>query len=68
MLSNFFGEGALDELKYGKFSLLQKIVTMKENDTDGTTYRDFNVKPIPFSKCVIGKNFLYPDSKEIKDF
>jgi hypothetical protein len=41
---------------------------MKENDTDGTTYRDFNIKPIPFSKCVIGKNFLYPDNKEIKDF
>jgi len=41
---------------------------MKKNDTDGTTYRDDYVKPIPFSKCVIGKNFLYPDTNEIKDF
>ena len=68
MLSNYYGEGALDEPQYGKFSLLQKIVTMKENQTDGTTYRDFNVKPIPFSKCEIGKNFFYPDKVEIKDF
>jgi hypothetical protein len=41
---------------------------MKVNETDGTTYRNFDVKPIPFSKCVIGKNFLYPDAEEIKDF
>jgi len=68
MLSNFYGEGALDEPKFGKFSLLQKIVTMKKNETDGTTYRDFDVKPIPFSKCVIGKNFIYTDREEIKDF
>ena len=58
----------MDEPKYGKFSLVQKIVTMKTNETDGTTYRDFNVQPIPFSKCQIGKNFLYPDLKEIEDF
>ncbi len=68
MLSNFYGEGALDEPKYGKFSLLQKIVTMRKNDTDGTTKRDFDIKPIPFSKCAIGKNFMYPDVNEIKDF
>ena len=68
MLSNFVGEGALDEPQYGKFTLVQKTVTMKKNDTDGTTYRDYYVKPIPFSKCVIGNNFLYPDTNEIKDF
>jgi hypothetical protein len=42
-LSNFYGEGAKDEPKYGKFKLVQKIVTMKKNETDGTTYRDFDV-------------------------
>ena len=41
---------------------------MKKNETDGTTYRDFDVKPIPFSKCEIGKNFIYPNVKEIEDF
>jgi hypothetical protein len=41
---------------------------MKKNDTDGATYRDYYVKQIPFSKCVIGKNFFYPDANEIKDF
>jgi hypothetical protein len=41
---------------------------MKKNETDGTTNRDFDVKPIPFSKCVIGKNFNYHDKEEIKDF
>ena len=65
MLSNFFGQGAIDEPQYGKFSLVQKIVTMKKNDSDGTTYRDYYVKQIPFSKCIIGKNFLYPDKNEI---
>lgn len=68
MLSNFYGEGALDEPKYGRFSLRQKIVTMMKNKTDGTTYRDFDVKAIPFSKCELGKNFHYPDLDEIKDF
>jgi hypothetical protein len=67
-LSNFYGEGAKDEPKYGKFKLVQKIVTMKKNETDGTTYRDFDVKAIPFSKCEIGKNFIYPNVKEIEDF
>jgi hypothetical protein len=42
-LSNFYGEGAMDEPKYGKFSLVQKIVTMKTNETDGKMYRDFNI-------------------------
>ena len=41
---------------------------MKKNETDGTTYRDFDVKPIHFSKCEIGKNFIYPNVKEIEDF
>ncbi len=41
---------------------------MKKNETDGTTYREFDIKPIPFSKCVIGKNFFYPNKEEIKDF
>jgi len=41
---------------------------MKTNETDGTTYRDFDSKPIPYSKCVLGKNFFYPDTNEIKDF
>lgn len=41
---------------------------MKKNESDGTTYRDYNSKPIPFSKCEIGKNFHYPDKNEIKDF
>ena len=48
--------------------MVQKIITMKKNETDGTTYRDFDVQAIPFSKCEIGKNFIYPDVKEIKDF
>jgi len=48
--------------------LVQKIVTMRKNETDGTTYRDFDVQAIPFSKCEIGKNFIYADAKEIEDF
>ena len=48
--------------------MVQKIITMKKNETDGKTYRDFDVQTIPFSKCKIGKNFIYPDEKEIKDF
>jgi hypothetical protein len=51
MLSNFYGEGAMDEPRFGKFKLVQKIVTLKENETDGTSYREFDVRPIPFSKC-----------------
>ena len=41
---------------------------MKKNETDGTTYRDINKQDIPFSKCEIGKNFIYADVKEIEDF
>ena len=41
---------------------------MKKNETDGSTYRDFNFTSIPYSKCVIGKNFQYKDKVEIEDF
>jgi hypothetical protein len=41
---------------------------MKKNETDGSIYREYNIKPIPYSKCVLGKNFFYPDLEEIKDF
>ena len=41
---------------------------MKTNETDGTSYRDYNSKKIPYSKCVLGKNFFYPDQNEIKDY
>ena len=41
---------------------------MKINETDGTTYREYEKKPIPFSKCVLGKNFKYQDINEIKDY
>jgi hypothetical protein len=44
------------------------MITMKKNMTDGTTYRDINKQDIPFSKCEIGKNFIYADVKEIEDF
>jgi hypothetical protein len=41
---------------------------MKKNETDGTTRREETLEPIPFSKCVLGKNFPYKDQKEIEDF
>jgi hypothetical protein len=68
MMSNFYGEGNFENPRMGKLNLYQKIATMKKNETDGTTYRDFDNKQIPYSKCVLGKNFIYPDVDEIKDF
>jgi hypothetical protein len=41
---------------------------MKKNDSDGSIYKDHYVKPIPFSKCILGKNFLYPDANELTDY
>ena len=43
-------------------------MTLKKNETDGSTYRVYDTKPIPYSKCVLGKNFIYPDAEEIEDF
>jgi hypothetical protein len=62
MLSNFFGEGAIDEPKYGYFKLIQFTTTLSP------TGRVFNTQEIPYSKCEFGRNFFYPDEVEVKDY
>lgn len=54
MLSDFYATKTYDDPYYGKLILQQKTMTVLTNKTDGTTYRDIEVTPIPFSSCVVG--------------
>ena len=59
-LSDFYGDGSLDDPRYGKFVLTQFIDVMS---SDGNrVYNNYN---IPFSKCKLGVNFFYPNQNEI---
>ena len=41
---------------------------MKENETDGSIYRVYDIKQIPFSKCVDGKTLFTLILKKLKIF
>lgn len=68
MLSNFYGEGSFDDPYYGHLELQQFEIFIRQNKTDGTTYREFTNYDIPFSKCKLGQNFFYHHEEEIKDY
>lgn len=66
MLSNFWGEGSFDDPRFGSFTLIQQMINIKKNATDGTNYREFIDLIIPFSKCKVGINFFYHDAEEVE--
>ena len=68
MISDWNGNGAQDEPKYGKFVLNQFSATIELNKTDGTIYRDYTTQNIKFSKCQLGRNIFYSNEKEIENF
>ncbi len=51
MLSDFYATKSYDNPYYGSLILQQKTMTVKTNPADGTTYRDIQVVPIPYSSC-----------------
>ncbi|CDW82658.1 UNKNOWN [Stylonychia lemnae] len=68
MLSDFFAENTFNDPFYGKFILRQSEIYIRKNETDGTNYREFIDYYIPFSKCIVGKNFFYPNAEEVKQY
>lgn len=65
-LSNFFGEDIPENPRMGRIYLRQFIISMRTNETDGTTYRDFQTYEVPSSKCELGKNFFYENAEELE--
>lgn len=53
---------------YGDLILRQLVVHLLPNETDGSTYRTFDSKIIPYSHCQLGKNIFYDKFDEIKQF
>ncbi|CDW90626.1 UNKNOWN [Stylonychia lemnae] len=64
-LSDFYGNAIVDEPRHGELILKQFDIKIHINETDGTSYRTFDNYIVPTSKCVVGKNFFYPDLNEI---
>jgi len=38
------------------------------NETDGSSYRTFDYKKIPYSRCTLGRNIFYENKVEISQF
>ena len=66
MLSDFYATKQYDNPYYGDIILRQKSLTIKQNKTDGTMYREIEHIPLSFSRCKLGKNIFYENEKEIE--
>lgn len=66
MASDFYASKSYHDPYYGELILRQTIVTKKKNETDGSTYRDFQTLIVPYSNCEIDKNIFYDDLEELK--
>jgi hypothetical protein len=67
-LSDFWASQTINDPSYGTLILRQLIVEIKKNETDGTSYRTFEFKNIPYSSCELGKNIHYSNVDEINQF
>ena len=68
MLTDFYNTKSLDDPYYGSFSLVQEETIIMTNETDGSSYREYIFTEIPFSECVLGKNFFYDNADEIAQY
>jgi hypothetical protein len=58
-----------DTKEYGEYQLLQAILYLKINETDGTTYRVYEEKHVPFSKCNVNHTaFSYLNKEDIEAY
>lgn len=57
-ISDFFGDNQFDDPRYGKLILESHKIKIV-NTLNDTANRDLEKTSIPYSKCEIGKNFLY---------
>lgn len=50
-MSDFFAQSTIDDAYFGHMDLRQLVVKMETNETDGTKYRVFDYKSIPYTRC-----------------
>lgn len=68
MLSDFNADANLEDPYYGTLSMTQTEIEILTNETDGTTYRNFNFLNIPLSHCKLGYNFNYGNADEAEQY
>ncbi|CDW75381.1 UNKNOWN [Stylonychia lemnae] len=68
MLSDIDAEVIFQNKSYGEFRLVQYDLRLKKNDVDGKNYREWNEYIVPYSKCEIDRNFIYPNKEEAKQY